>query len=1433
MAGSYTRRINLYINGKEVKNNLASIRAEMNKVVNEQSRMTRGTREYVEAGKKIRILKGIIQEHNDQLQATSKSWSFANLSHEMNKHYLAVTTFLAAFAGILYSGKQAISMFAEFDDKVSDVMKTTDLSKETVYALNEELKKIDTRTAQLELLDLGRIAGKLNIKTKEDVEGFIRASDKVVVALKEDLGGSAEEAVRQIGKLVSVFGIKERFGIEDAITKTGSALNELGMASTASEAYIVSFTKRVAGVAPTARISLQDVMGLAATLDHLGQTSEVSSTAYSQVVTGMFKDTEAYARAARMSVESFSSLLKKDANEAFLKLLEGLHNNDAGMEELIKSMGDLDLEGKRAISVIGVLSNNTKLLREQQKISNREFAKGTSLQQEFNVKNNNAQAILEKKRKILSNLAIDLGQKLMPVLTVSTSGFTYFVKAVSVLTDFTIRNSGAILRLTASIAAYTIATKLTTLWVNRQTQATLAQIIVTKARAFAEGASIAITQLYAAATMLLSGNVKGATQAVRAFNTVIKVSPIGILAGLLTLAVGAMITFWNRTEEVVTQGVSLTKEIIRLQKEKTEHIVREKNELNGLVSQIMLTNENSAVRKELINQLQTLYPDFLKNLDAEKVTNQQLAGQLGIVNAKYREKARIAALSAKSEAITKKMTDNESSIIEAQDYLKTHRTPNLDPRSPEAMEIQANINAVKRLTRENENYLVVLNDLDKRIVDLKDQNNSNSEDWWTKKIVELTWAIAETKRLIGVAQKNNDYLSFQNLTLDLEDYNKQLQAASQNLQNIQKGKPEGTKPASSDPFNPTQLSDDSKKTTPKWSLNNDIGFLRESLKLKQDYGKGIIQTEEELNNQLRELEIRFMKQRIKSGKESGEALLDIQQQLADKYIEKRKDREKREDDLEDVITKGMSPVEREKQEYEERIIELKLFGKARGNMTEIELCALEALEKEHLQKLSKLDAEAMKEEIERRQQTFEIELAQLRLKNTNEYNSINSYAEAIQKLSATMSAADLKKIRTIDQAKKIILKQNQKEEEELARKHLEEMMTILQTVMSSGEWEGLNLSDKMLSEEEKQVLLDRIKELSEALAKLKGGGEIDVDKVGNTKESKGADILGFSQDDWDAFNENLKNGKFGVNDMILAVSALKNVFQSYYESVSKSEQARLEQFEASVNSQTDTLRSSLDGNLISQEAYNYQVKQLEDELNRRKSELERKNAIRARNIALMEAIVNTASAITSALKIPVLGIALAAIVGALGAFQISKIVSTPLPGKEEGGFLDVERTQDGKHFKAKNDPGKRGYVSTPTVITGEKPGSKEYIVPDEGVNNPTISPVLDMLEMARQNGNLATINLPAIMESTRTYPGRQQGGYISDITGKTSGKYQASATPVQDSILLETLRQNTMVMQALKARLNEPIESTVALHGRKGLYELMNEDEILKNNANL
>lgn len=1387
MAGSYTRRINLYINGKEVKNDIASIRAEMNKLINAQSHMTIGSREYVEAGKKIRTLDAILEQHRRQVRSVSQSWSFDKIAESLNKYFLAVSTFVAGFSGLLYSGKKAITMFAEFDDKVSDVRKTTDLTKEQVYAMNEELKKLDTRTAQNELLDLGRIAGKLGINAEKDVAGFIRASDKVVVALKEDLGGEAEEAVRQVGKLVSVFGIRDEFGIEDAITKTGSAINELGMASTANEGYIVDFSKRVAGIAPSARISLQNVMGLAATLDHLGQTSEVSSTAYSQVITGMFEDTASYAKAARMSVKDFSDLLKKDSNEAFLKLLEGLHNNDAGMEELIKSMGDLDLEGKRAISVIGVLSNNVGLLRQQQAISNQEFEKGTSLQQEFNVKNNNAQAILEKKQKILSNLAVELGQKLMPALTVSTSGFTYFVKAGLVMTEFVIKHAGALTNLVVSIAAYTIATKLATLWQNRQTQATLAQIIATRSRAIVEGIATSATQLYAAATMLLTGNIKGATQAMRVFSVVTKMNPIGFLAGLLTLAAGALIIFTKRSREATIEQKALQNVTNQANKMYDEQSAK----IRYLTERIEDENVSNNLRREAINELKEIMPGYNAQLtDEGKLINhntEAIKNYLVMLELKYRKQA---AEEEMLELLKKEMEAKRAlskAENEYQSSLAQNQLSDVVGGGEAGLAGQAaRANSINRAKR------------------FRDQAEREHQ----QTVKALDTMRSEVKKSVENYQKQLES-DFSGMGPENFDYNGM---------NNKNGLPTG---------------DD--KSTKKWSLNSDINFLKESLKLKQDYNSGVIKSEEDLNLQLRNLEIKYLKQRIESGKESGQAFLDLQNDLAEKYIDIRKEREKRENSLQSEINKGMSPVEREKQEFEERLIELRLYGKKREDMTALELSALGALEREHRQKLNKLDADSMKQEIEHRQRAHESGLAELKLQHSNELNAITTLEQAKQILSASMSAEELQKVRSLNQAKKLIREQSAIQEQEFTRRHLEELLQILQGVMGSGEWERLNLSDTILSDEEKQILIDRINEVKQLLSGLtKGDDETDP----NTPKMRGmsTDILGFSQDDWEILFKNLKDGNIGIGDLIHGVKALGEVWQAYYDFVSAGEQARLTEFENSVNRQKESLQSNLDNNLISQEAYNYKVQQLDEELDKRKAELEYKNAVRARNVALMQAIVNTANAVTSALTIPIGGILLASIVGAMGALQIGTILKTPLPelpGRETGGYLDVLRSQDGKRFRAKNSPGKRGYVSTPTVIAGEKSGSSEYIVPDAGVNNPTIRPVLDILEMGRLNGNLSTLNLPAILQSTLSYPGRQQGGFISDITGNPSQASKASPVPAQDPVALEIIRQNTLIMAALRAELAKGIQSKVALHGKGGFYEAMDEDSQLKNNANL
>ncbi|MDD4375131.1 MAG: phage tail tape measure protein [Bacteroidales bacterium] len=389
-----------------------------------------------------------------RMQTQKTNSSIENLSRSFNKYFGVIAGGAASLTGLIMAGKRAVTTFAEFDDKVTDVIKTTGRTRDEVYAINEELKKIDTRTAQEELLDLAYVAGKLGITAKEEIEGFVRATDQISVALKRDLGGNTEEAVRQVGKLVDLFKIKDVYGIEESLLKVGSSINDLGMASTASEGSIVDFANRVAGIAPIAGVSIENVLGLGATLDSLAQTSETSATVYSMVLTGMAKKTSEFAKIAKMDITDFSNLLKTDANEAFIRVMEGLKGNDEALQGLVANLSELGLEGRRSTAVLGALANNTQKIREQQDLATAAFEKGTSITDEYNIKNESAQAILEKKRKALRNISVELGAKLLPILIGANSALEYFLKAVITIMQYLPKLAPAFVILTGYIIAY-------------------------------------------------------------------------------------------------------------------------------------------------------------------------------------------------------------------------------------------------------------------------------------------------------------------------------------------------------------------------------------------------------------------------------------------------------------------------------------------------------------------------------------------------------------------------------------------------------------------------------------------------------------------------------------------------------------------------------------------------------------------------------------------------------------------------------------------------------------------------------------------------------------------------------------------------------------------------------------------------------------------
>lgn len=170
-------------------------------------------------------------------------------------------------------------------------------------------------------------------------------------------------------------------------------------------------------------------------------------------------------------------------------------------------------------------------------------------------------------------------------------------------------------------------------------------------------------------------------------------------------------------------------------------------------------------------------------------------------------------------------------------------------------------------------------------------------------------------------------------------------------------------------------------------------------------------------------------------------------------------------------------------------------------------------------------------------------------------------------------------------------------------------------------------------------------------------------------------------------------------------------------------------------------------------------------------------------VKVSEIIANTAVAIMQAYAQlgPVAGSIAAGVLAVTGAAQVAlanaerEKVKNAVPGgggggssavrvasgREDGGYIDVEREQDGRRFRALHEPRRRGYVDRPTVIVGEGPAgqSREWVASNAALENPTIAPIISLLDAAQLSGRIRSIDMNAVM--ARVYQGRESGGFIS------------------------------------------------------------------------
>lgn len=327
-----------------------------------------------------------------------------------------------------------------------------------------------------------------------------------------------------------------------------------------------------------------------------------------------------------------------------------------------------------------------------------------------------------------------------------------------------------------------------------------------------------------------------------------------------------------------------------------------------------------------------------------------------------------------------------------------------------------------------------------------------------------------------------------------------------------------------------------------------------------------------------------------------------------------------------------------------------------------------------------------------------------------------------------------------------------------------------------------------------------------------------------------------TQEEYEEKVQGLKRGSF-----MKQVQLYTNLFSNAVTSLQNAEMAN-------VDAKYDAEIKAAEGNTALQE-------KLEKKKANEKLKIQKKYADVNFAMQVAQIISNTAVSIMKAYSElgPIAGSVAAALMGVTGAAQLAvanaerqKVKRMTLngsasgtgsagsrvaSGRESGGRIDVEREQDGKHFNAEYAPGKRGYVDHPTVIVGEGPRgrSKEWVASNAALENPTIAPLINLMDAAQRAGQIRTFDMSKYLMAMQ---GRALGGSIARQSARISQEIapggadfyvRTQESAHRDAGNATSGRNNDELLELLRELKRDGIRSFVSLSDLDAKQELRNQ----------
>lgn len=583
-------------------------------------------------------------------------------------------------------------------DSIADVQKVTKMAAGEVDNLSKAIDRIDSRSSQEQLHKLAYQAGLLSLSSTKDILGFVKAADQMNWALKE-LG---EDGAVQLMKVATLTGEIRKLGVEKALTKVGSAINEITANSAANAKDVTEIVSRLGQVGSTAGYTSDQMVALASTMNSLGVKSEMGATAMQRVMVALQTNTSGIAEQLNITSDEIKNAGSSMDQLMFVlgKMNEMMKSGSGAPMEILESMfKDFGSEGVRLKSVLTSVVDNVDMLDKHLAISSAAFEDATSMLNEYEIKNETAAALVDRMGNAIRENFINSGltrglQTVLKTLvdlfehTSRYTGVVYMLKAAlsSVVTIGIVKGYKS---LKDAVIAVVDAFKSWRTKIAENYNAMMQETIAKKANTLATKENAAAKEEEADAEEEVKDKTKESTEAEIA-NTVavgglkkawiglkaaFATNPFGLILTALTMLGPFIIDFGRNilglingfkslemSVEGATDAITNTNKEIWDEERRLSQLYKKLEDVKRSTGSV---NEKDKERVQIIHLINARYGKYLSNQLSETANNTQIAKSLAEVNKQMRINAALKLKQQLEENVNSQLANSQGKAYES------------------------------------------------------------------------------------------------------------------------------------------------------------------------------------------------------------------------------------------------------------------------------------------------------------------------------------------------------------------------------------------------------------------------------------------------------------------------------------------------------------------------------------------------------------------------------------------------------------------------------------------------------------------------------------------------------------------------------------------------------------------------------------------------